>query len=302
MTFRTRFAPSPTGPLHLGHAYSAKRAYDMAAAADGEFLLRIEDIDQGRARPEWEAQIYDDLAWLGLSWPQPVMRQSERRAAYDLVLDSLWSLGCLYPCSCRRSDISAVLSAPQEGVATLGPDGLIYPGTCRSAKNLRSSSRPRTDVVLRLDFQAALERISPQTPVDEQVFSFIETGAGPKGETACISFTGQDVISSVGDIVIARRNMGTSYHLAVVVDDAAQKISHVVRGADLFEATKIHVVLQRLLNLPTPHYHHHRLIRDNNNKRLAKRDDARAISQFRAEGMEPKEIYSLLDDCNLNLK
>lgn len=278
MTFRTRFAPSPTGPLHLGHAYSAMLAHDMAVAQGGEFLLRIEDIDQSRSRAMWETQIYDDLTWLGLRWPTPVMRQSERLSVYGEALDKLWKNNYIYPCTCTRADINAALSAPQEGVPTHGPDGLIYPGTCRPRVSLPRRERPQNNMVLRLNIARAVED-------PDQVFQFFETGAGPQGETGLISFTGQDVITQVGDIVIARRDMGTSYHLAVVLDDAAQNVSHVVRGADLFEATKIHVVLQNFLGLPVPTYHHHRLIRDDAGKRLAKRDDAKAISLLRKDGL-----------------
>lgn len=280
MIFRTRFAPSPTGPLHLGHAYSALLAYDMAMAADGVFLLRIEDIDQSRARPEWEAQIYDDLHWLGIDWPEPVMRQSERQDAYDAALDRLWAEGLLYPCTCSRADIAAATSAPQEGAPLLGPDGIVYPGTCRE-KSDRLGSRPR-GMTLRLDMRKAVAGVSD--------LRFTETGTEP----AAVTVSSAELITQVGDAVLARRDMGTSYHLSVVLDDAAQDISHVVRGADLFEATQIHVLLQRLLGLPTPIYHHHRLIRDENGKRLAKRDDARAISLYRSEGLTPDEIRSKL--------
>ncbi|MGC1505706.1 MAG: tRNA glutamyl-Q(34) synthetase GluQRS [Sulfitobacter sp.] len=286
MTFRTRFAPSPTGPLHLGHAYSALLAHDMAVAQKGEFLLRIEDIDQTRSRPAWETQIYDDLTWLGLRWPTPVMRQSERLGVYGATLDTLWANNLIYPCTCTRADINAALSAPQEGVPTQGPDGLIYPGTCRPVRSVPQTARPQNNVVLRLNIAAAVQSA-------DQQFQFIETGAGPQGEMGVVTFTGQDVITHVGDIVIARRDMGTSYHLAVVLDDAAQGISHVVRGADLFEATKIHVVLQKLLGLPIPTYHHHKLIRDDRGKRLAKRDDARAISLLRNNGLTVNDIRSL---------
>lgn len=278
MTFRTRFAPSPTGPLHLGHAYSAMLADDMAAREKGEFLLRIEDIDQSRARPEWEAQIYDDLRWLGVTWPTPVMRQSERAAAYRTALDALWTRGLLYPCSCSRADIKNALSAPQEG-APMGPDGIIYPGTCRT-RATRTGTRP-TDQVLRLDMAAALEQTHTK-------LVYTETGEHANGISATL--IPQKLIDHIGDIVLARREMGTSYHLSVVVDDAAQGITHVVRGADLFEATKIHVLLQHLLNLSVPTYHHHRLIRDAAGKRLAKRDDARAISLYRSEGATPLDI------------
>ncbi len=282
MTFRTRFAPSPTGPLHLGHAYSALLAYEMAQAAGGTFLLRIEDIDQSRARDAWEQQIYDDLQWLGLDWPTPVMRQSDRLAAYDAALDTLWARGLLYPCTCTRADIKQALSAPQEGVA-MGPDGIVYPGTCRSAAE-RSGPRP-AEAVLRLDMRAALAELGDES------LSFTETGKVDAGSPVPITKT--DLTHGVGDIVLARRDMGTSYHLSVVVDDAAQQITHVVRGEDLFDATKIHVPLQRLLDLPTPVYHHHRLIRDETGKRLAKRDDARAIALYRAEGRTPDEVRAM---------
>lgn len=276
---RTRFAPSPTGPLHLGHAYAAILAHDMARAAGGQFLLRIEDIDQTRARPAWEALILEDLAWLGLAWDGPVMRQSERMPAYAAALDRLWAMGLLYPCSCTRRDIAEALSAPQEGAEpVIGPDGPVYPGTCRP-KAPPSGPRP-TNRHLRLDIARAMARLAPPT-------AFTETGpahAGTQGIDA--SRARQDI----GDITLARRDMGTSYHLSVVVDDAEQRITHVTRGEDLFEATRIHVILQRLLDLPTPVYHHHRLIRDENGKRLAKRDDARALRLYRAEGVTPQEI------------
>ena len=249
----------------------------MAVAQGGDFLLRIEDIDQSRARPEWEAQIYDDLAWLGLIWSQPVMRQSDRQMAYDTALDQLWQRGLLYPCTCSRADIAAAISAPQEGVPLHGPDGVIYPGTCRAMAK-RTGGRPN-DIPLRLDMAQAIAELT--LPL-----SFTETGVS-KGD---IVTSATAMIQDVGDIVLARRDMGTSYHLSVVLDDAAQGITHVVRGQDLFEASKIHVVLQQLLGLPTPIYHHHRLIRDETGKRLAKRDDARAISLYRSEGKTRDDI------------
>lgn len=285
MTFRTRFAPSPTGPLHLGHAYSALLAYDMAMENGGEFLLRIEDIDQSRARPKWEQQIYDDLEWLGLWWPTPVMRQSTRMAAYHASLDQLWQDELLFPCVCNRKDIINSTSAPQEGAPLIGPDGIVYPGTCR--KKHIAQTRP-TDVALRLDVHKT--SFSQQNPTA----TFLETGHGPNGETGAIIFTHSDIINEIGAIVLARKDMGTSYHLSVVLDDAAQGISHVVRGQDLFEATKIHVLLQKLLGLPTPTYHHHKLIRTDAGKRLAKRDDARAISKFRDDGYTPADIRKLV--------
>ncbi|MEO1556053.1 MAG: tRNA glutamyl-Q(34) synthetase GluQRS [Pseudomonadota bacterium] len=301
MTFRTRFAPSPTGPLHLGHAYSAMLAHDMAQAVGGDFLLRIEDIDRSRARPEWETQIFEDLKWLELWWPDPVLRQSDRQVAYDAALDQLWQRGLLFECTCSRADIRNALAAPQEGVPTHGPDGLIYPGTCRGRWEQTfadTHARPH-NAVLRLDMAAACRQagfepgIQSGSPWDG-FLNFTETGAGPEGQTGLVEFRPSDLERTVGDIVLARRDMGTSYHLSVVLDDAAQGITHVIRGADLFDATRIHVVLQRLLDLPTPVYHHHRLIRDDKGKRLAKRDDARAISKYRSEGATPEDIRAMV--------
>jgi glutamyl-Q tRNA(Asp) synthetase len=274
----TRFAPSPTGPLHLGHAFSALTAFDRARARGGVMLLRIEDIDPARSKPEWESQIYDDLRWLGIAWPEPVMRQSGRMPAYRNALDRLAAMGVTYPCRCSRGDIRAALSAPQEG-APLGPDGVIYPGTCRG--------RPMGDAgpadAIRLNMAAAMARVGS--------VSFTETGplfAGAHRVDAA------RMAKDVGDVVLARREFGTSYHLSVVVDDADQGITEAVRGADLFDATPIHAVLQRLLDLPTPAYFHHDLIRDPNGKRLAKRDDARALTVYRAEGATPQDIRRMV--------
>lgn len=282
MNFTTRFAPSPTGPLHLGHAYSAVLAHDMAQAAGGTFLLRIDDLDQTRCKPQWEAQIFDDLAWLGLTWPQPVLRQSDRLPRYRDALQTLWDQGLLYPCSCSRADIRAAASAPQEGAPLHGPDGVIYPGTCRPTTPPRG---PMPDMPLRLDMARALAGLDAPP-------SFTETGSGPDGETGLIRPQNMQVL--VGDVALARPGMGASYHLSVVLDDADQAITHVIRGQDLFSATQIHVLLQRLLDLPTPIYHHHRLIRDETGKRLAKRDDARAIATYRSEGHSPDEMRSIV--------
>ncbi|HEY0212909.1 MAG TPA: tRNA glutamyl-Q(34) synthetase GluQRS [Paenirhodobacter sp.] len=274
----TRFAPSPTGPLHLGHAYSAIIAHDMARASGGQFLLRIEDIDRSRAKPEWEQQIYQDLRWLGLTWDGPVMRQSDRLDVYRDTLADLWRRDLMYRCSCTRRDIEAATSAPQEG-AGLGPDGLIYPGTCRLC-GARHGAEPLPDAALRI----YMDRIAVDCFFDE-------IGDDHYGRHG---ITPEQMIHQVGDVVLARRDMGTSYHLSVVLDDAAQGITHVTRGADLFTATSIHVTLQNLLKLPTPIYCHHILIRDNNGKRLAKRDDARAIALYRAEGATPADIRRML--------
>lgn len=279
MTFVTRFAPSPTGPLHLGHAYSAILAHDMAREAGGRFLLRIEDIDGSRSRPQWETQIYDDLHWLGLNWPSPVMRQSARLSRYAQAVDHLTALGLTYPCRCNRADIEAAAGAPQEGVPQFGPDGRIYPGTCRT--------RPMADRapgdVIRLNIERATQAL-PRLVFEEHGPTF------RGGHTV----SPDRLISEVGDVILVRRQMGSSYHLSVVVDDADQSITQVVRGEDLFDATQIHVLLQHLLGLPIPAYHHHRLIRDGNGKRLAKRDDARAIATFRAEGATPQDIRRMV--------
>ncbi len=274
----TRFAPSPTGPLHLGHAFSALTA--AARAQGGTFLLRIEDIDRQRSKPEWERRIHDDLRWLGLAWPEPVLRQSERLPAYRAALERLWAEELLYPCHCNRRDILDAASAPQEGGPRLGPDGVIYPGICRGRD--RSGPLP-ADVPLRLDLARAAARL-------RDPLRWTETGEAA-GEHKIATDT---LIDSIGDPVLARRGMGTSYHLAVVIDDAAQGITEAVRGRDLIEATPLHVLMQRLLGLRIPDYHHHRLIRDETGRRLAKRDDARAIRLYRDGGATPADIRRMI--------
>ncbi|QIK41390.1 tRNA glutamyl-Q(34) synthetase GluQRS [Pontivivens nitratireducens] len=266
-----RFAPSPTGPLHLGHAFSALTA---ARHAD-RFLLRMEDIDTARCRPEWEAAILDDLRWLGLTWQQPVLRQSERLHLYRDAVGRLTEAGLTYRCTCTRADIKAALSAPQEGAPMHGPDGLIYPGTCRNAEHVA------TDAAIRLNMAAAIAAIG-----DVSRIGFTELDFEP-GRHA---LDAEALLRNVGDIVLARRDIGTSYHIAVVIDDAAQGVTHVTRGRDLFAATPLHRLLQVLLDLPEPLYRHHRLIRDENGKRLAKRDDARALATLRAEGWSREDV------------
>ncbi|TCP58740.1 glutamyl-Q tRNA(Asp) synthetase [Rhodovulum bhavnagarense] len=278
--YRTRFAPSPTGPLHLGHAFSALTGFDRAQACGGEFLLRIEDIDTARSRPEWETQIETDLTWLGLAWPRPALRQSLRRQLYAAVLAKLSGMGLTYPCRCRRGDIRAALSAPQTSTPVAGPDGLVYPGTCRG----RSLAETGPEDAIRLDMRRALDRLGALP-------GFRETGPAHAGDHALDAST---LVESVGDVILARRDIGTSYHVAVVVDDAHQGITEVVRGNDLFEATQIHVLLQALLGFPIPRYHHHRLILDENGKRLAKRDAARAVAAYRADGATPADIRTLV--------
>ena len=279
--FRTRFAPSPTGPLHLGHAYSALLGHDMAQAHGGQFLLRIEDTDSLRSRPNWEDLIYEDLAWLGISWESPILRQSERADAYKDALFKLNNLGLLYPCACSRADIENAASAPQEGVSAFGPDGRIYPGTCRN----RQMTDAQSSDAIRLNMAKAAARL-------DAGLGYIELKTGTNQRNI---ISANQLIEPVGDVVLRRRQSGDiAYHLAVVVDDGAQGVSHVVRGEDLEEATKIHVLLQCLLGLNTPVYHHHRLIRDEAGKRLAKRNDAKAIRTFRGQGAQPKDIRALV--------
>ncbi|MEM9199290.1 MAG: tRNA glutamyl-Q(34) synthetase GluQRS [Pseudomonadota bacterium] len=281
---RTRFAPSPTGPLHLGHAFSALTAHDLARAAGGEFLLRIEDIDRARSKAEFETMLLEDLAWLGLRWPEPVLRQSHDNARFRAGLARLDALGLIYPCSCSRRDIAQAAGAPQEGVPSHGPDGRIYPGICRN----RRMSDTRPDDAIRLDVARAvafLEKRAGSLPV------FEETGPVRPGihRLDRIDFPGE-----IGDVVVARKGQAPAYHLAAVLDDAAQGITLVVRGMDLFEATAIHVLLQALLGLPVPNYHHHRLVRDDQGRRLAKRDDARALRQYRDRGLSPEALRRML--------
>ncbi|UWQ20245.1 tRNA glutamyl-Q(34) synthetase GluQRS [Jannaschia sp. W003] len=270
---RTRFAPSPTGPLHLGHAWAA-----VVAAEHGAMQLRIEDIDRQRSKPEWEQAILDDLAWLGIGWYGPLVRQSDRMDAYAAALDRLWAAGLLFPCTCNRRDILAAASAPQEGAPLLGPDGVVYPGTCRGAS--REGSRPE-GVALRLDARA----VGNLAWHDERL--------GP-GRMDGAAFR-----AGIGDVVVARRDFGTSYHLAVVVDDAWQGIDLVTRGEDLAEATPIHVALQGLLGLPVPRYLHHDLVRDGAGRRLAKRDDAQSLESYRAAGWTAEGLLARLRESRV---
>ena len=272
---RARFAPSPTGLLHLGHAYSALLAWDAARTAQGEFFIRIEDIDGPRRRTEFETQMFEDLRWLGLDWPNPVMRQSNRMNAYQAALDELAEKGVLFPCSCTRKDIQSALSAPQEGDSTI----TLYPGTCRD----RAMADYKDGDAIRLNMAKAVQGIGQ--------LSYTEIGSGAP---RTISITAAELEHSFGDTVLARKDIKTSYHLAVVVDDAAQGITHVTRGEDMTELTPIHVLLQHLLGLPTPIYRHHKLIRDENGKRLAKRHDAMSIKSYREQGFSPDELRKLI--------
>ncbi len=277
MAFVTRFAPSPTGPLHLGHAYSAILAHDMARAEGGGVLLRMEDTDLQRSKPEFEAGIVEDLTWLGLSWDGPIHRQSDHIARYNARLEPLAARGLLYPCSCTRSDIRAALSAPQEGVAFN-----VYPGTCRG----RTMATRRPNDALRLDLAAALKSLQRASLI------FTETGPAHAG---LHHVDPENAKARIGDVVLSRKGEDiVAYFLASAFDDADQGISHVIRGEDLFDFTPVQVILQQLLDLPTPVYHHHRLIRDDKGRRLAKRDDARSLSKYRAEGVTPTDIRRMV--------
>lgn len=270
----TRFAPSPTGPLHLGHAYSALTVWQVAETLGGTALLRIEDFDSERCRPEHEQAIYDDLRWLGLDWPEPVRRSSDHLADYDAVLDTLAVRGLLYPCSCSRRDIAA--ADAQEGW-----DGPVYPGTCRH----RPISDARPGDALRLDLARALA-------TQDRPLTFTETGPLHPGTHVVDA---DDLIARSGDPVLKRKGKGDpAYHLCVTHDDAAQHISHVVRGADLWRATFLHVALQALMGWPTPTYLHHDLIRDDAGKRLAKIDASKALATYRAEGTSPDDIRAMV--------
>ncbi len=277
MAFVTRFAPSPTGPLHLGHAYSAILAHDMARAVGGRYLLRMEDTDLERCRAEYDALIQDDLAWLGLSWDGPIHRQAGHIASYNSRLEALEGKGLLYPCSCTRSDIRAALSAPQEGVTFN-----VYPGTCRH----RGMDSRKPGDALRLNLAAAFDLLAGAD------LSFDETGSTHAGHHRVDP---DHAMQQIGDVVLSRKGEDiVAYFLASAFDDADQGVTHVIRGEDLFEFTAIQVILQHLFDLPTPHYHHHRLIRDDQGKRLAKRDDARAILNYRAEGATPADIRRMV--------
>jgi glutamyl-Q tRNA(Asp) synthetase len=258
----SRFAPSPTGALHLGHAFSAIQAHDRAWDAGGRFLLRIEDIDGTRARPEHVARIFDDLRWLGLEWDGEVLFQSSRLDAYAEALQRLKAMSLVYRCFCTRAEIAASVSAPH------GPEGTVYPGTCRVLPPDEAERRAHEPHCWRLDMAKAVALAGPLSWHDELA-----------GEIAADPLT-------QGDVVLARKDAPASYHLAVTVDDAAQGVTHVVRGIDLFEATHIHRLLQALLGLPTPTYRHHALLVGSDGERLAKRHNAPTLESLRLSGMD----------------
>ena len=281
-----RFAPSPNGYLHLGHAYSALLNFDLARASGGRLLLRIEDIDPSRCRPEFEAAIGEDLAWLGLRWDQPVRRQSAHLADYGNALEKLSTQGLLYPCFESRAEIARqVFQQARFGAWPRDPDGApLYPG---AAKQLPVKTRVRlmesgAPFSLRLDMATAIARAGR--------LGWIERGDGPAGETGRVEAQPQ----AWGDVILARKETPTSYHLAVVIDDALQGVSEVVRGRDLFHATSVHVLLQHLLGLPQPAYRHHRLIVDDAGHKLSKSTRATGLRELRAAGAAPADIRRLV--------
>ena len=278
-----RFAPSPNGYLHLGHALSALLNADMAQAAAGRLLLRIEDIDATRCRPEYEAAIYEDLAWLGITWEKPVRRQSEHYDDYRAALAKLEAAGLIYPSFESRAEIAALVAAREPWPRD--PDGApLYPG---DAKSLPPSERARRinsgePYALRLDMTAAIGRAVALT--------WNETGQGPCGENGTIAVDP----AAWGDVILARKDTPTSYHLAVVVDDAVQGVTDVVRGQDLFQSTSVHRLLQNLLALPAPRYHHHRLILDEAGRKLSKSTQSTGLRELRAQGVSPDRIRRLV--------
>jgi glutamyl-Q tRNA(Asp) synthetase len=281
-----RFAPSPNGHLHLGHAYSALLNFDSARQSGGRFLLRIEDIDAARCKPEFEAAIYQDLGWLGIVWEQPVRRQSRHLADYRAAVEKLSALGLIYPSFESRAEIAKLVAQREaNGRWPCDPDGApFYPGV---AKLLSPPDRARlldrgTPYALRLDMAAACARADD--------LSWTEHGEGPDGETGAVAARPQ----AWGDVILARKETPTSYHLSVVLDDALQGVTDVVRGQDLFWSTSVHRLLQVLLGLPQPAYRHHRLIRDDGGRKLSKSTEATALRELRAGGAMPVDIRSLV--------
>jgi glutamyl-Q tRNA(Asp) synthetase len=281
-----RFAPSPNGYLHLGHAYSALLNFDMAREIGGRLLLRIEDIDAARCRPEYETAIYEDLAWLGLSWQPAVRRQSEHFDDYRAAVAKLEAAGLVYPSFESRSEIAALVAERERtGPWPRDPDGTpLYPGRARKMPPTERERRLRDGepYALRLAMDAALSRAG--------VLTWTETGAGPQTQSGLVAATPQ----MWGDVIIARKEVPTSYHLAVAVDDALQGVTEVVRGQDLFFSTGIHRLLQVLLGLPEPIYHHHKLIVDAAGQKLSKSNAAKSLRELRAGGATPADIRRMV--------
>ncbi len=281
-----RFAPSPNGFLHLGHALSALLNFDMARAAGGRLLLRIEDIDRTRCRPEYEAAIREDLAWLGIEWEEPVRRQSEHFAEYRKALARLADMKLTFPSFETRAEL-AHLVADRESHARepRDPDGVpLYPGTAQSMGEAERAARIASGApyALRLDMAAACDWAGE--------LHWMETGAGPDGETGTVPARPE----AWGDVIIARKETPTSYHLSVAVDDALQGVSHVVRGQDLFWSTSVHRLLQSLLDLPAPEYHHHRLVLDADGRKLSKSSASTALRELRASGMTADDVRRMV--------
>ena len=278
--FVTRFAPSPTGYLHLGHALAAITAHE--AARGGRFLLRIEDLDASRSRDTFLDAIFEDLNWLGLCWEEPVLRQSQRVDSYRSALEQLERMGLVYPCFCTRAEVAAEIARSVE--ALHGPDGPIYPGTCRRLSADERLSRENSGALfaLRLDSNEAANRVG-------ELF-FEEATTDPYGVYERVAVN--SLLS--GDIVLGRKDTPASYHLAVVVDDAAQGVTLVTRGNDLLPLTHMQRVLQTLLNLPVPKYAHHRLILENDGRKMSKRDGAQSLRALRASGVSPDGVVALL--------
>ncbi|CAN7715935.1 tRNA glutamyl-Q(34) synthetase GluQRS [Bradyrhizobium sp. LjRoot220] len=281
-----RFAPSPNGYLHLGHAFSALLNFDMARASGGQFLLRIEDIDATRCRPEFEAAIYEDLEWLGISWETPVRRQSDHFSDFREAVEKLSGRDLIYPAFESRAEI-ARLVAERESVAPWprDPDGApLYPGAAKSfsAPARRQLIGQGLPYALRLDMAAAMAQAPDLT--------WIEHGEGPAGETGIVAARPEDW----GDVILARKETPTSYHLSVVIDDALQGVTCVVRGQDLFWATSVHRLLQSLLDSPQPVYRHHRLVLDGTGQKLSKSTRATALRELRGQGATPAHIRRLV--------
>jgi len=281
-----RFAPSPNGYLHLGHAYSALLNHDMARDLGGRLLLRIEDIDVSRCRPQYEAAIYQDLGWLGISWDTSVRRQSEQFDDYRAALAKLEAQGLIYPSFESRSEIAALVAArDRQGHWPRDPDGVpLYPGDARQLPAAERERRRRAGepYALRLALDAAVARAG--------VLTWTETGSGPQGQTGVVEAAPQ----MWGDVVLARKEVPASYHLAVAVDDALQGVTDVVRGQDLFWATGIHRLLQALLGLPQPVYHHHKLILDADGRKLSKSTQATSLRKLRAAGATAVDIRRMV--------
>jgi glutamyl-Q tRNA(Asp) synthetase len=279
-----RFAPSPNGYLHLGHALSALLNFEMARAAGGRLLLRIEDIDAARCRPEYEQAIYEDLGWLGMSWEEPVRRQSAHFDDYRAVLAVLDRLGLIYPSFESRGEIAALVAARETHAPwPRDPDGApLYPGNARTLSPAERGRRMASGkpYALRLDMSAAIARTGPLT--------WSETGDSDLHGAVAVA------PQMWGDVVLARKDTPTSYHLSVVVDDARQGVTHVVRGQDLFWSTSVHRLLQVLLGLPAPSYHHHRLVLDADGQKLSKSTRATALRALREGGASPTDIRRMI--------